>query len=325
MKIVIPGGTGQVGMLLAHRFHADKHEVVMLSRVPQSLPWQVVVWDGQNLGDWRREFENADVIINMAGRSVNCRYTPANRQAIMASRVDSTRIVGEAIARADHPPRLWLQASTATIYAHRYDAPNDEATGILGGAEPGVPETWRFSIDVARSWERALDEAQTPHTRKVALRSAITLSPDRKGVFDTLLRLARRGLGGQAGNGRQYVSWIHGEDFVRAIYWLIEREDMAGVVNVSAPEPVPNAEFMRCLRQAGGIPFGLPASRWMLEIGAAVLSTETELLLKSRRVVPQRLLAAGFVFQYPTWPEAAKELCEQWRKQRRSMDQFNKD
>ena len=154
---------------------------------------------------------------------------------------------------------MWLQASTATIYAHRYDAANDEHSGILGGGEPGAPASWQFSIDVARAWERTFAEAVTERTRKVALRSAMTLSPDRGGVFDTLLGLVRRGLGGRAGDGRQFMSWIHDEDFVAAVRWLIDREDIDGIVNVASPNPLPNAEFMRLLREAAGVPFGLPA------------------------------------------------------------------
>ena len=170
----------------------------MLSRAPHRAPWRVAPWDAESPGPWTRELDGADVVVNLAGRSVNCRYTPANRRAIKESRVTSTRVVGEAIAGAAPPPRVWLQMSTATIYAHRYDAPNDEATGILGGAEPGAPDTWRFSIDVATSWERALDAAATPRTRKVALRAAVVMSPDRGGVFDLLLRLVRFGLAPEA-------------------------------------------------------------------------------------------------------------------------------
>lgn len=230
----------------------------------------------------------------------------------MDSRVDSTRVVGEAIAACASPPRVWLQASTATIYAHRYDAPNDERTGIIGGDEPDVPETWRFSIEVAKAWERTLDEADTPRTRKVALRTGIVMSPDRGGAFDVLLSLVRRGLGGTSGDGRQYVSWIHDGDFVRAVRWLIDG-DLEGAVNVSAPYPLPNAEFMRTLREAWGARVGLPATRWMLELGAIFLRTETELVLKSRRVVPTRLAEAGFTFTHPRWPEAARDLCARWR------------
>jgi uncharacterized protein (TIGR01777 family) len=253
------------------------------------------------------------VVINLAGRSVNCRYNARNRREIMESRIASTRVVGEAIARATRPPRVWLQASTATIYAHRHDAPNDERSGVLGGDEPAAPASWRFSTDVARAWEHAFDQPVTPATRKVALRSAMTLSPDAGGVFDTLLGLVRRGLGGTAGSGRQFISWVHFEDFVAAVRWLIDREDVDGIVNVASPNPLPNAAFMRLLRDAYGVPFGLPARRWMLEIGAVIMRTETELILKSRRVVPGRLLDHGFRFEFADWEEAARDLCRRWR------------
>jgi uncharacterized protein (TIGR01777 family) len=309
MKVVIPGGSGQVGTILARAFHEDGHDVAVLSRRPNARPWRVVGWDGVTLGNWRREVDGSDVVINLTGRSVNCRYTPANREEILQSRVASTRVVGQAIAAAVLPPRVWLQASTATIYAHRYDRPNDEHSGMLGGDEPGAPATWRFSIDVARAWERAFDDAVTDGTRKVALRSAMTLSPDPGGVFDTLLGLARRGLGGRAGDGRQFISWIHHKDFVAAARWLIDRDDIEGVVNVASPGPLPNADFMRILREACGARFGLPSTRWMLEIGAVFMRTETELILKSRRVVPARLLEHGFTFTYPDWRRAASDLC----------------
>jgi hypothetical protein len=290
--------------------HAGGHDVVVLTRQPQTSPWRTVTWDGATSGPWVKEVDGSDVVINLAGRNVNCRYTPNNRQEILDSRVRSTRAVGDAIAQARRPPRVWLQASTATIYANRYDAPNDEATGLIGGHEPDAPSTWKFSIDVAQAWERALEEAPTPKTRKVALRSAMTMSPDSGGIFDTLLTLVRRGLGGTAGDGRQFVSWIHFEDFVRAIYWLIDHEEVDGAVNVAAPRPVPNEEFMRVLREASGTRVGLPASKWLLEIGAVFMRTETELILKSRQVVPGRLLQSGFVFSYPVWDAAARDLCE---------------
>ena len=312
MKVVIPGGTGQVGALLARDFAAGGHEVVVLSRNPGAAPWRVVGWDAEAVGDWAAEIDGADVVINLAGRSVNCRYTAANRRLIKDSRVRSARAVGQAIARATRPPRVWLQMSTATIYAHRYDAANDEATGILGGAEPDAPDAWRFSIDVAESWERATNEAVNPQTRKVLLRSAVVMSPVRGGPFDILLWLVRRGLGGTNGDGRQYVSWMHDRDFVRAVHWLIDHE-LDGPVNLAAPDPVPNREFMRSLRAAWGARFGLPATNWMLAVGALLMRTETELILKSRRVVPGRLVQSGFEFLFPTWATAASDLCRRWR------------
>ncbi len=314
MKIVIPGGSGQVGTVLARALHQAGHDVCVLSRKSASAPWRTVAWDGETLGEWIGEFEGADAIINLAGQSVNCRYHDRNRRIIKESRVNSTRVVGDAIAQAWKPPRVWLQASTATIYAHRFDAANDEATGIIDGAEPNAPDTWRFSIDVATSWERALNESPAPNTRKVLMRSAIVMNPDPGSPFSTLLQLVRLGLGGAAGDGRQYMSWIHDQDFTSAVLWLIEHEDLEGAVNLTAPNPLINSEFMRVLRSAWGMPFGLPATEWMLELGALILQTETELILKSRRVIPSRLLQSGFAFQFPAWPQAARELCERARR-----------
>jgi uncharacterized protein (TIGR01777 family) len=313
MKIVIPGGSGKVGTVLARALHQAAHEVVVLSRSPAKQAWRTVQWDGEKLDRWVDEIEDADAVINLAGQSVNCRYTAENRKLILDSRLKSTKVVGDAIAQAWKPPRVWLQASTATIYAHRYDAPNDEATGIIGGSEPDAPETWRFSIDVATSWERALKNSPTPNTRQVAMRSAIVMHADAGSPFDILLRLVRYGLGGPAGDGRQFVSWVHEHDFVRAVLWLIEHEELEGPVNVAAPNPLTNAEFMRALQMAWGVSAGLPAFKWMLALGALVFQSETELILKSRRVVPTKLLQSGFSFEFPNWPAAARDLCKQWR------------
>ena len=309
MKIIIPGGSGHAGTVLAEAMHADGHEVVVLSRRPVVSPWRVIGWDGSTPGAWVSELDGSDVVINLTGRSVNCRYTPANRRDILESRVVPTRLLGEVIARAQRPPRIWLQASTATIYSHRFDAPNDEASGLIGGDEPDAPRAWSFSIDVARTWERVFDEAPTPRTRKIALRSAMIMSPEPGGIFATLLGLVRHGLGGKVGDGRQYMSWIHCEDFVRAIHWLIEHDEIDGVVNVASPHPLPNVEFMKTLREAARTRIGLPTTRWMLEVGAILMQTEPELILKSRRVVPGRLLEHGFTFSYPHWRGAAHALC----------------
>ena len=314
MKIVIPGGSGQVGALLERAFRAAGHRVVVLSRAGGGDG--VLAWDGRTQGPWAREIDGADVVVNLAGRSVNCRYTEANRRAMMDSRVDSTRAVGVAIEQAARPPRVWLQMSTATIYAHRFDAPNDEATGRIGGDEPGAPATWRFSIDIAKAWEQALADARTPSTRKVAMRSAMVMSPERDGVFDVLLGLTRRGLGGTIAGGRQWMSWIHGRDFVRAVNLLIERDDLDGPVNIAAPFPLPQRDFMAALRAAWGTRVGLPATSWMAKMGAVFLRTDTELVFKSRYVVPGRLLGAGFAFDFPAWPVAAAELVARWREAR---------
>lgn len=313
MRIVLPGGSGQVGTMLARALHARGDDVLVLSRTPTKQPWRTVAWDGTSNGSWVKEIDGADAVIHLSGRTVNCRYTPANRKRIIESRTLTTVAVGEAIAQAAKPPRVWLNAATSTVYRHALDRPQDEFTGEWGGHEPGVPETWSFSVGVGRQWEDALEAAQTPATRKIALRTSMVMSPDRGGVFDVLLGLVRHGLGGTQGRGDQYVSWMHDQDFVRAVLFLLDAEDVSGPVNMCSPEPLPNADFMRELRIAYGTSFGLPAASWMLEIGAVFLRTETELILKSRRVAPAALERAGFDFIFPAWPSAAQNLVRRWR------------
>jgi uncharacterized protein len=313
MRVVITGGSGQVGQILARHFHSHDADVTVVARRVDPAPWSTVKWDGLHPGEWGQVLDRADVVINLAGRSVNCRYNQANRREIMESRIVTTQLVGRAIAGTPHPPKLWMNASTATIYRHALDRPMDDVVGEIGGSEPGIPSTWRFSYDVAKSWEKAFFDADTPRTRKIALRSSMIMSPDRGGVFDTLLKLVRMGLGGSAGSGQQFMSWVHDVDFVRALEFLIGRTEPDGCINITSPNPVPNREFMAVLRRAYGAPIGLPSTAWMLEIGAIFLRTETELILKSRRVVPRRLSEAGFSFQFPDWERAAADLVTRWR------------
>jgi len=288
MKVVIPGGTGQVGRLLRRALVAGGDDVTVLSRRPEQLEDGVrhVVWDGRTLGPWAAELDGADAVVNLAGRSVSCRYTDDNLRAMMSSRVESTRVVGAAVARAARPPRVWLQMSTATIYADSRsrgdDRPNDDVDGVLGGDEPDVPLYWEYSVRVARRWEQAQAEADVVGTRRVALRTAMVMTPDRGGVFDYLSWMARLGLGGPVAGGRQYVSWIHGEDFVGAVRFLLERDDLDGPFVVAAPGPVPQRELMRALRAAWGGRPGLPATGeggqqqpgtvlWVVALGGAGL------------------------------------------------------
>lgn len=316
LRIVIPGGTGQVGSILARHFHETGHDVTVISRHSKPAEWKVVHWNGQDLGPWAEVIDGSNVVINLAGRSVNCRYNAANQREIKNSRTITTGLVGRAIQAAKTPPPLWLNASTATIYRHSFHRAMDDVTGELGGDEPDAPAKWRFSIDVAKSWEQAFFAADTPHTRRVALRSAMTMSPDKGGVFDVLLRLVRFGFGGKAGSGQQYVSWIHDVDFVRAVEFLIAHEELEGAVNLASPYPVTNRSFMCCLRHAWCTSYvGLPAPTWALPLGAFFLRTETELLLKSRRVVPRRLTDAGFEFHFPNWRSACMDLVHRWREE----------
>jgi uncharacterized protein (TIGR01777 family) len=312
MKVVLFGGSGQLGGVLVRAFQARGDDVVVVSRSGATAARRIA-WDGKSVGPWASELEGADVVVNLAGRSVNCRYTAANRKAMFDSRVESTRAVGAAIAGASRPPRVWLQMSTATIYSHRFDAANDEATGVIGGSEPDAPAAWKFSIDIAQAWEHALETAATPRTRKVALRSSLVLNADRGGIFDVLLGLTRAGLGGPIGDGAQYVSWLHERDFVGMLDFLVAHEELDGAVILASPHPLPQREFMAALRAASGTRLGLPATRWMTALGAFFLRTETELTFKSRRVVPRRLLDAGYRMVFPEWPAAARELVARYR------------
>jgi uncharacterized protein len=318
LRIVIPGGSGNVGHMLARYFQEQGHHVTILTRGPYTANWQTVHWDGENFGPWIETLEAADVCINLAGRSVNCRYHEENRRAIYDSRIGTTRLLNQVIATLEQPPRVWLNASTATIYRHAIDRPMDEFTGELGGGEMvsrhrRAPETWNFSSGVAKDWEAAFFDARTPRTRKIALRSAIVMSPIPGTAFAIYSNLVRMSLGGRQGNGRQFVSWVHETDFARAVEFLAYHEEIEGPVNIASPNPLPNRDFMRELRDAWGMPNGLPAPRPLLAIAAAIMRTETELVLKSRRVIPGRLLQAGFEFQFPTWPQAVEDLVMQWK------------
>ena len=303
-KIVIPGGAGYLGKALAAYFADLGFEIIILSRQPKNSSQKnirFVAWDGENLGDWQQEFEGAAAVINLAGRTVNCRYNETNKKEIYDSRLKSTKVVGEAITKCSVPPKVWLNASSATIYRDAEDRPMDEATGEIGIG---------FSVDVCRQWEQVFNEAMTPQTRKIALRTSIVFGKGAGGPYEAFRNAVKLGLGGAMGSGTQFVSWIHLEDFCRSLQWLLEHEELTGAFNLASPNPKKNSDFMRDFRQACGMPFGLPAMDWMLEIGAFFLQTETELLLKSRRVVPTRLLDSGFVFKYPNFDSALSAIAK---------------
>jgi uncharacterized protein (TIGR01777 family) len=295
-KLVLVGGNGFLGRHLRRYFQLLGYEVVSISRTgPSDVPW-----DARTLGPWAAELEGAAVLVNLAGRSVDCRYTAANRHEILASRIDSTRVLGAAVAACTHPPRVWLNSSTATIYADtRGEAPaNTESAGVIGEG---------FSVEIARAWEAALAACPTPGTRQVALRTSIVLGPD-GGAFPVMARLARFGLCTPQGSGQQWVSWLHIQDFCRAVEFLVNTDSLSGPVNLCAPHPLPNREFNALLAQALDPPLRFPQPRWLLEIGAFMLRTETELILKSRKVYPGRLLAAGFRFEFAECRAAVEEL-----------------
>lgn len=316
-KIILAGGSGFLGGELAKHFSALGWQVVVLTRSPKSRTDGVreLAWDAKSLGDWVSVMEGATAVVNLTGRSVDCRYNAKNRREIMDSRVNSTRVVGEAIARCKTPPCVWLNSSTATVYQHTFGKPHDESSREMDSATDAKDA---FSMEVAQAWERALFEEMEarlvtssptkPATRRVALRTSMVLGLGRNSVFPVLRRLTKLGLGGRQGSGKQFVSWIHAEDFCRAIEWIIAHDGLSGPINQCAPNPLPNAEMMKLFREVCGVSFGLPATEWMLEIGAFFLRTETELIFKSRRVVPGRLLASGFEFRFPTFREALADL-----------------
>jgi uncharacterized protein (TIGR01777 family) len=317
MRIVIPGGTGQMGQMLARNFVAQGHQVSVLSRGPSSEPWESIYWDGETIGPWTEALEGADVCINLAGRSVNCRWTKKNRAALLNSRIRSTEILGEVISQLAQPPKLWMNASAANIYQQSIEEPVDESSGIVGTEIDGAPKSWQFSMQLSVDWERAFLKTPTPRTRKVALRTSLLFGAHPGSVFSVMLNLVRMRLGGAVGNGRQYVAWIHERDYARAVEFLIAHEEIECPVNMAAPEPLPNREFMRALRVAWGNGLavnGLPAPAPLLELGAFFLRTESELVLKSRHVVPGRLLEAGFQFEFNDWQSAADDLVREWRK-----------
>lgn len=305
-KIVIAGGSGFLGCALAAYFRERGYAIVILTRSPgpNNEGIREMIWDARSPGNWTRELENAAAVVNLTGQSVNCRCHERNRKLILESRIYSTRAIGKAIERCEAPPPVWLNASTGTIYKHTFGPDWDESGEI--GSTPEVND--KFSIEVATAWERSLNEAKTPATRKAALRTAMVLGHNKNSVFPMLRRLAGLGLGGKMGNGRQGVSWIHEHDFCRAVEWMISHEIFSGAINVAAPNPVTNAEMMKQFRELSGMAVGLPATRWMLEIGAIILRTETELIIKSRRVVPRRLTESGFTFHFPFLRAALENL-----------------
>jgi uncharacterized protein (TIGR01777 family) len=281
---------------LRSHFKNIGYQVVSISRTGPDD----VRWDARTLGPWVQELEGAELLVNLAGRSVDCRYNAVNRREILASRTESTRVLGAAVAACNRPPKVWLNSSTATIYA---DTPgttpvNTEAAGIIGEG---------FSVEIARAWEAAFDACPAPTTRKVALRTSIVLGPD-GGAFPVMARLARFGLCTPQGSGEQWISWLHIADFCRAVEFLAKANDLNGPVNLCAPHPLLNREFNALLCQQLRPPVRLLQPRWLLEIGAFVLRTETELILKSRKVYPERLLAAGFEFEYPSCAAAIGKL-----------------
>jgi len=299
-KIILAGGNGYMGEVFADYYKDKAKEVVILSRRQKAATGNIrtLIWDGRNMGDWAKELEAADLVINLCGKNVNCRYTPKNREEIINSRVDPTKLLGQVIGGLQQPPALWINITSATIYRHAEDRPQDEETGEIG---------YGFSIDVCKAWEQTFFDTSTPQTRKIALRMGIVLGR-KGGAFPRLLNLVKVGMGGKQGDGEQYVSWVHEQDAAQCTEWLLKHPAITGVVNCTAPQAIKNTDLMRELRNAYGVPFGLPAPAWLLEMGAILIGTETELILKSRWVAPKRLLDAGYPFLFPKAEHALKDI-----------------
>ncbi|MBT34205.1 MAG: TIGR01777 family protein [Thalassobius sp.] len=295
-KIVIAGGSGFLGLSLETYFKSKGDEVVILSRKPTASQ---VYWDGKSLGDWVDALEGSDALINLSGKSVDCRYNQSNSQKIFSSRIESTRVLNEAMLKCKNPPKVWLNASSATIYIHAENEEMTEHNGIIGDD---------FSMNICKSWEAEFFGTTISQVRKVALRTSIVLG-ENGGAFPKMKWLSKLGFGGKQGNGEQYMSWIHINDFCKAVAFILQNESIEGAINITSPKPIKNHQFTNTLRKTLKVPFGFSQSRFLLELGSVVIGTETELLLKSRKVYPQKLIESGFVFDYANLTKAFENLC----------------
>lgn len=299
-KLIIAGGTGFLGQALCRHFENRVDEVVILSRTIHKTEGKIryLQWDVKTAGNWCGELEGAEAVINLCGKSVDCRYTEKNKAIIFSSRLDSTKIIGEAIEHCKVPPALWINGASATIYRHSENEPMTEEKGEIGAG---------FSIEVCKAWEKVFNSFTLPATRKVNMRISMVMGKT-GGVFPALTNVVKKGLGGTMGKGTQQVSWVHVDDFCRMIDWFITHKNISGIYNSVAPSPVTNRRMMQLLRQKLHVPIGLPAASWMLEIGALLIGTETELILKSRYSYPERALKEGFTFSYQTFEECLNAL-----------------
>lgn len=298
-KLIIAAGTGFLGQVLVNHFKDKFEEIIILTRGKSETKNNIryIKWNAKTFSGWEKELENADVLINLAGKSVDCRYTEENKKEILDSRLESTHILNLAVQQCENPPKHWLNSSTATIYRHSLDKEMDEENGEIGND---------FSMNVAKSWEKVFFEIQTPHTKKTALRTSIVLGKN-GGAYLPLKNLTKVGFGGKQGKGNQFISWIHEKDFARAVAFIIEKE-LTGVLNIVSPQPIRNMLFMKTLRKSLGVPTGIPISEKLLKFGAKMIGTETELVLKSRNVIPKRLTENGYTFEFGELKKALEDL-----------------
>ena len=298
-RIVIAGGSGFIGKAISNHYLTNGYEVVVLTRgetqQKDSINYQQ--WDGKTIGDWAPFIDGAELVVNLTGKSVNCRYTDENKSLILSSRVNATKVIGAVIQRTNNPPKLWINSSTATIYDYSLTKPMTEDDGDIGND---------FSMSVAQAWEDELFNAETPKTRKVALRISLVLGKN-EGVLPVLTKLTKLGLGGYHGNGKQKFAWIHIEDVLGIVDYLRDNE-IEGAINCTTDTIINNKQFMQALRKSLGISFGLPTPTFALKLGAIIMGTESELILKSRFVKPQRLLDKGYRFKFTDINNALEDL-----------------
>lgn len=299
-RVVLAGGSGYLGGVLADYYRDKADEIIILSRSAHASNGKIqwVEWDGRTKGPWTSALEGCDLLINLCGKNVNCRYTEKNKAEIFRSRLEPTKLLGEVVAELRQPPKVWINMASATIFRHAEDRPQDEVHGEIGQG---------FSVEVCKAWEATFAAATAPSTKKIVLRVAIAFGK-KDGVIPRLWRMTRLGFGGKQGNGHQFVSWIHEQDLARMTEWVYLHGKDGGVYNAVAPQVIRNSDLMRLVRKRLHMPFGLPAPSWFLDIGAVIIGTETELILKSRWVYPQRLLDEGFQFTYPDAESALQDI-----------------
>jgi uncharacterized protein (TIGR01777 family) len=300
-KLIIAAGTGFLGQILINHFHTHFDQIVIFTRgkSKEENGIKYVNWDARKLSGWETELEKATVLINLAGKSVDCRYTKANKKEILLSRIESTKILNKAVLQCKNPPKHWLNSSTSTIYRFSLDKQMSEENGEISND---------FSMNVAQSWEKAFFKYDTPKTLKTAMRTSIVLGK-KGGAFIPLKTLANTGLGGKQGKGNQYISWIHENDFAKSIEFIVQQK-MTGVINIVSPTPITNADFMKKLQKAVGQFIGIPMPIFLLKIGSFIIRTETELVLKSRNVIPKKLIENGFKFEFSNIDNAFKNLLQ---------------
>lgn len=300
-RVVLAGGSGFLGRFLAEELARRGREVVVLTRAPRNGDGngrvREVAWDGRTTGEWARTLEGAEAVVNLAGRSVNCRYTPANRREIVASRVNAVEAVGRAVLRCSEPPKVFVQAASAAIYGDAGRRVCDET----------APAGRGFSVETCVRWEGAFNSLELAGTRKVLLRIGFVLGRE-GGALGTLSKLTRLFLGGAVGTGRQYVSWLHAADMNRIFLWAVESREAEGTFNATGPAPLTNAEFMESLRRAHSRPWSPPVPVWAVRLGARLMGTEAELALTGRRCLPERLIENNFKFLYTSLDEALRDI-----------------